>query len=85
MSCGFVDIFIRVVPWRRTLPGMPGWGWLPSGGRIVPSMVVSMSPLRATPMLAVGAVALGIFLPLFGASLRWCCSPPGSCSGGCPP
>jgi hypothetical protein len=26
-------------------------------------------PLRATPMLAVGAVALGIFLRLFGASL----------------
>ena len=26
-------------------------------------------PLRATPLLAVAVVALGVFLPLFGASL----------------
>jgi uncharacterized iron-regulated membrane protein len=26
-------------------------------------------PLRATPALVVGIVALGVFLPLFGASL----------------
>ena len=27
-------------------------------------------PLRATPVLAVAVVALGVFLPVFGASLR---------------
>ncbi len=44
------------------------WRRRPRGGARLGAPRAKM-PLRATPLLAVAVAALGIFLPLFGASL----------------